>query len=143
MNAVPPKIRSASTVTSARLTAVILALGAVGAAAIVFFFNPATAGFYPICQFHRVTGLYCPGCGATRALYALLHGNLPVALHDNVLFVAGLAAFPLRGAWYWRKKNSDAPVEFLPGHWFWLLLFVALVFTILRNVPAFSFLAPV
>ncbi len=28
------------------------------------------------CAFHQMTGLYCPGCGGTRAFYALLDGDL-------------------------------------------------------------------
>lgn len=31
--------------------------------------------FYP-CIFHKITGYYCPGCGGTRAVYALFCGNL-------------------------------------------------------------------
>lgn len=30
----------------------------------------------PPCIFHSVTGLYCPGCGGTRAVSALLHGHI-------------------------------------------------------------------
>ena len=26
------------------------------------------------CVLHNLTGYYCPGCGGTRAIYALLHG---------------------------------------------------------------------
>ena len=28
------------------------------------------------CILHSLTGLYCPGCGGTRAVISLLHGNL-------------------------------------------------------------------
>ena len=30
---------------------------------------------YP-CVFHEMTGLYCPGCGATRSLRFLVRGNI-------------------------------------------------------------------
>ena len=42
------------------------------------------------CLFHRVSGLYCPGCGGTRAVKALLEGR-PAACffyHPFVLYCA-------------------------------------------------------
>ena len=30
----------------------------------------------PPCWFHLISGYYCPGCGGTRSLRALLHGRL-------------------------------------------------------------------
>ena len=35
------------------------------------------------CPFYEVTGKYCPGCGGTRSLTALLHGYPLLALHEN------------------------------------------------------------
>ena len=32
-------------------------------------------GAVPPCLFYRVSGLYCPGCGGTRAIRALLEGD--------------------------------------------------------------------
>lgn len=32
--------------------------------------------YLPDCMFRRVTGLYCPGCGGTRALFFLLRGQM-------------------------------------------------------------------
>jgi len=33
--------------------------------------------------FYALTGHYCPGCGATRAIAELLHGHVAAALHFN------------------------------------------------------------
>lgn len=65
------------------------------AAATVYLFDPATTWFYPPCVFNMLTGLLCPGCGGTRALHALLHGDVAAAFAFNpLLFVAmGTAAF--------------------------------------------------
>jgi len=41
----------------------------------------------PACPIHEHFGILCPGCGATRALAALLHGHLGDALHLNALFI--------------------------------------------------------
>lgn len=44
------------------------------------------------CIFNRLTGLYCPGCGGTRAVLALLHGRLlqSIAYHPIVAYAAGV-----------------------------------------------------
>jgi hypothetical protein len=139
---VPPKIKSA-TLSLGIFIGVVLGFVVAGAGAVVFFFNPSNYGFYPICLFHQTTGLNCPGCGMTRALYALLHGHLQVALKDNALFVATLAALAARGVWFAGKKISGKPAgQFLSANILWPVLVVAVVFTLLRNLPAFAFLSP-
>jgi hypothetical protein len=139
MNSAPPKISP----STACFVAVVLGLTAAGVAAIVYFFNPSAHSFYPVCQFHRLTGLNCPGCGGTRALYALLHGNLAAALRDNVLLVAGLAGTGLRGGWFaLNRLRGRRNGEFFPPRWLLPLLVVMAVFGVLRNLPAFAFLSP-
>jgi Protein of unknown function (DUF2752) len=139
MNAPPPKISAANTWAA---VAILLAAAA-GAAAMLFFFNPAQYNIYPVCQFHRLTGLNCPGCGMTRALYALLHGQFALALRDNALLVAGLIFCALRGGWWAVRKALGKPVgHFFPPKLLWPLLGVVLVFGVLRNLPAFAFLSP-
>ena len=51
------------------------------------------ADFAPPCVFHKWTGYYCPGCGGTRAVKALLRGDVigsffyhPVVLYGAVLY---------------------------------------------------------
>jgi hypothetical protein len=141
--AVPPKIRNAAPPSLAVFSVVVLGTAVLGAGAVIFFFNPDTSGFYPECQFHKVTGLNCPGCGATRALYELVHGKLPLALKDNALFILSLAALAARGAWLAAKHFLRKPAgSFLPPAILWAFLVVAGVFTVLRNLPEFSFLSP-
>jgi hypothetical protein len=41
--------------------------------------------FFTPCWFYRTVGLYCPGCGGTRALTALLSGNPLRSLRMNPL----------------------------------------------------------
>ncbi len=42
-------------------------------------------GLVPACPLKELTGLDCPGCGGTRAVHALVHGDLGTALDHNVL----------------------------------------------------------
>ena len=68
-------------------------LGRAGAPLVVVFatlavlrrFPPAECSFYPQCPIHRYLHLLCPGCGTTRALAALLRGDIVHALHCNAL----------------------------------------------------------
>ena len=138
---VPPKI---STLSSLKFfTGAVLGATALGTGTVLYSFNPSTNGFYPVCGFHELTGLYCPGCGGTRAAYELLHGNLVQALRDNALFVLLLPALGGRGAWLAIRKIRNRPVAgFLTPRLSWTSLVVAIVFTVLRNLPAFSFLSP-
>jgi hypothetical protein len=138
---VPPRISAPPSLTAFAL----IVLGAVfaGVGAVVFFFNPDTHGFYPICLFHKLTGWNCPGCGGTRSLYALLHGNFAPALKDNALFIVLLAAAVARGIWFAAKRIRRQPAGiFLPAPILWAALIFAVVFTVLRNLPAFAFLSP-
>ena len=122
---------------------VVLFATALGIGAMVYFFNPSTHGFYPVCMFHSLTGLNCPGCGATRALYALLHGNLRLALKDNALFMLMLAAL---AAWagrnIFRKSKKQTMTFNVPAKFLWAFLAVAFVFAVVRNLPGFEWLSP-
>ena len=42
------------------------------------------------CNIYRLTGWYCPGCGGTRAVKALLHGRILASLlyHPAVVYLA-------------------------------------------------------
>jgi hypothetical protein len=93
--------------------------------------------------FHSLTGLNCPGCGATRAAYQLLHGHLLRALQDNALFVLMLAGLTAQSVWWVMQKIRNQPVAFIVSPMIlWALLVTVLVFTGLRNLPAFSWLSP-
>lgn len=57
----------------------------------------------PPCMFHALTGLYCPGCGGTRAFRALLQGNLfqSFCYHPIVPYAAIL------GIWFMLSQTIE------------------------------------
>jgi hypothetical protein len=102
--------------------------------------------YHPVCIFHRLTGLYCAGCGGTRAMAALLQGDVLLALRDNALIILLLPAafyFYLRGflITFFGKTRLPAPKNTAP--WLWALLASTAVFMIIRNFDFFTFLKPV
>jgi len=127
------------------LAVCLLRLAALTAAAVLFRFDPEQYPFYPVCMFHRTTGLLCPGCGSLRALHHLLHGELGTAFRFNAPVVCGVI---LALCWFTplalahllaRLPRSHAPtllnrVGIRPG-WLWVGLAVLIVFAIARNLP--------
>lgn len=67
-------------------------VGAVGAhvAAAVFFagHDPYSTEIFPPCPILAATGWQCPGCGGTRAVYSLLHGDVGASLAMNPMVLA-------------------------------------------------------
>ena len=138
---VPPKIPAPPSLTM--FVVVVTSLTIAGAGAVLYFFNPSTHGFYPVCEFHQLTGLNCPGCGGTRAAYQLLHGHLLNALRDNALFILTLVALMVRGGEFAARKICHRPATLaVPPKALWAFLVIAIAFSVLRNLPVFSFLSP-
>ena len=63
---------------------------------VLYTYPPEDFAYYPKCWLYVLTGLHCPGCGATRAVFALLHGDWEQALAYNALFVLLLPLARLR-----------------------------------------------
>lgn len=137
----PPKINPSHSLNV--FAGLVLGISALGICAVVFFFNPVQNGFYPVCLFHRLTGWNCPGCGLTRALYALLHGDFRVALRDNAFLILTLPLAAARGGWMWVKKTLGRPAgTFLPAKFLWVYLALLVLFGVVRNLPGFEWLSP-
>ena len=71
--------------------AFVAAVAAGAAWMAVFFVDPAMQSFLPPCLFHAFTGLYCPGCGATRALHRLVHGDFVCRIQTECAIGFGIA----------------------------------------------------
>jgi hypothetical protein len=130
---------------STRAQIALAACACGGASAFLYAVDPNRHGVYPQCLLYNTTGIYCAGCGATRALYALLHGRVIEALHDNALFVAALPLllymiFPyaLR-AW---NANAWPQVHVDGGKLAWRgigVMALMIAFMLLRNLPGWPF----
>lgn len=124
-----------------RLLLVLLASGA--AFAFLHLFDPVGSGLYPPCLFRASTGLFCPGCGASRALHALANGELSSAFLANALVVLLLPPLLLVQAALFVKPSVGAGRRF-PAVLLWLLVAITVAFGVLRNLPVepFASLAP-
>jgi len=119
--------------------AVSALLGAV-AGLVLFCFDPSQYHFYPVCFFHKTTGLLCPGCGALRALHQLLHGHLATAFRFNPVLIVSLPILAWFGARYgWQKARNEPASLGLRRLWLWLILAAVLVVSVLRNLPGAPF----
>ena len=65
------------------------------------------------CPFKFLTGLYCPGCGGTRAVWLLLTGHilLSIQYHPLVFYMAFMAAVEVVG--YCLAKKLRRPGLYL------------------------------
>lgn len=105
------------------------------------------SGIHPIypCMLHTLTGAYCPGCGGTRAVYALLNGKIIISFlyHPIVLYSATV------GGWFMLSQS----IERITGGklhigmrfrtiYLWLALTIVVINCAVRNIALFIFHIP-
>ena len=90
----PEPSRTPLRLTATRKNAGTLLAFLAGVTVWVLVRNPLRNTVFPPCPLHATTGLWCPGCGATRASYLVLQGDIASAMHFNALWVV-LAPFAL------------------------------------------------
>lgn len=108
---------------------------------ITFLYLNKKFSFFIPCLFHQITHLYCPGCGATRMVLSILKLDFYKAFRYNpYLFIISPFLITYYIIYYinWLK---DRQFKINDKIWYFILI-VGIVFSILRNIPAFSFLAP-
>ncbi len=91
----------------------------------------------PTCLLKLTTGLDCPGCGGTRALWYVLHADLPAAARHHFLFVFALpflayffVAWAGKQAFGWRLPELRISPKLISG-----FLAAWMVFSVARNLP--------
>lgn len=137
----PPTTRPARRRTGPGLPGWVAPVGvgvlAVAVCVVLAVVDPADrAGWSPRCPFRTATGLDCPGCGGTRALSALLGGDVVTAADHNVLTLLllpvlayGWLGWLARGVG-WRRTRPE-----LPTRVGWVIAVAVPLFMVARNLP--------
>ncbi|HET7690370.1 MAG TPA: DUF2752 domain-containing protein [Nocardioidaceae bacterium] len=125
----------------------LVVAGAVGAATVALHVrDPHASGSWGICPLFAATGIYCPGCGGLRAVNDLTNADLLGAASSNLLFVASIPVLAFLWARWFGRSWQGRPA--MPGRersqylLAAVVVAVLLVFTVVRNLPFGSWLAP-
>lgn len=129
-----------------RLVGPAATIGGLGLATLyIGLVDPNEAGHYPLCPTKFMFGVDCPGCGGLRATHSLAHGDVAGAVSHNALFVLLVPVILfLLGRWVYRawtgRTPAPTPESMRRGKRAMIALFILIaVFTVLRNVPMFSY----
>jgi hypothetical protein len=127
--------------------AVLLPLGVAAAALVsagyVAAVDPNAAGHYPTCPFLFLTGWYCPGCGALRAVHAMAHGDFMTALDRNPFTVVAVGYLVVTWFMWFQRSARGRPLRWLAPPWvLYGVLGAILTFWVLRNIPGWTLLSP-
>lgn len=131
-----------------RMSLTILLLLMIAGTMFLYFNVPGESKIFLPCFFHYITNLYCPGCGSTRLLYSLIHGDIVTALKCNILVLIFIPilfySFIVLCVNIYLKKQVLRPINFTPAI-SRAIIIIVIIFTIFRNIPfvPFSYLAPI
>lgn len=96
----------------------------------------------PGCAFNLITGYYCPGCGNTRSLNCLLHGEFLTAVRNNpVLPFFGVILILFYAELVIKEAGKNIVLVPRSGKFWWTVMGMFFVFYFLRNI--FPILAPI
>lgn len=128
-----------------RMAAPAITIGALAAATVALHLrDPHAEGSWGACP-SALLGIACPGCGGLRAVNDLTNFRLADAASSNLLFVLALPliVFALvrwsSDQWRGTTRAANPALAALGTTGVVALL---LVFTVLRNLPPFAWLAP-
>lgn len=110
--------------------------------------NPNT-NHVPLCPLKAVTGLDCPFCGSLRAVHSLTRADIATAANHNIVFTASVPFLVLAWVWWFAGALGKRPAGERVSAWLtangsalrWSGAALLLVFAVIRNVPAFGWLA--
>lgn len=135
----------AGPLTGRILAPLAVAGGGLAAVVAVAVRDPHVPGSWGSCPLLTYTGLYCPGCGGLRAVHDLVHGHPLAAVQSNALGLALCAFLAVVWLGWFISRVRGRPVTW--DRWFtpaaaWSLVAVMVAFSVFRNTPWGSWLAP-
>ncbi|MFN2492850.1 MAG: DUF2752 domain-containing protein [Pyrinomonadaceae bacterium] len=124
-----------------RVTVALIWLTLAAGSLYLFLFEPGKSGFFPVCPFRLLTGLACPGCGTTRGLHRLVHGDAIAAFELNPFMVLSLPVLLYALVRYTGAAMGRRPVNAnrVPAKYIWVLFVIVLSFWIFRNTRFYPF----
>lgn len=111
----------------------------------VFYYLNKNYNIGLFCTIYELTGLYCPGCGMTRAVISLLNLDFYQAFRYNafsIFLLPLLGIYLLTELYSWVFEKENVLFTKTPEWIFIVIVIMLILFGILRNFSAFSFLAP-
>lgn len=132
---------------SIRVGIVVAILFLVLAGSVFLYYHSPEEKVWLVCLVKKFTGLYCPGCGAGRACYSILHGHFYQAFRYNSLLIILL---PFLGIYYvlcgveWVVCGRERISRYIPQWIPYVVLIIVLLYGIVRNIHIYPFvlLAP-
>lgn len=120
----------------------IFGAAAVAAPVLRIFVLPWMDSLPSGCALWTFLGIYCPGCGGTRAVKALLDGHLlmsvwyhPIVLYSVALYLGFMISWTFAKLHLFGVKSG---LKFRAGYYYIMLVLLAVNF-ILKNVLKFFF----
>ena len=104
-----------------------------------FFFLYTKINIFIPCIFHELTGLYCPGCGITRCLIAIIKLDFMQAFRYNMLVFILLPIFIFIGIKKYYCWLLNKQCILFSNRFYITLAIITILFGILRNIfPIFA-----
>lgn len=115
---------------------IILAAIAIVIAALFALFPEVFTRFRFPCMFHEITGLYCPGCGGTRAVKAFFVGHIVKSfLYNPVVFYSVVMYTWFMGSQLLERMTGGKVKGLKYRHlYLWLALVIVVANCLIRNI---------
>lgn len=123
----------------------LVGLGGLAGLGLVGLADALDQRLFPPCPLHGLTGLWCPLCGGTRTVGALLQGDVAAAAGYNVLVLA-FAPVVVLGLLWWAfgaaTGRNDGRIPVISTRLVAAVAVTFVVFAVVRNLPGMELLNP-